>query len=143
MKMKENVLVAVVLLLACVLSRPVLADGPKVQKVTLDDAKQYSPPGHFKMTAAGLHNEAVGRSKAFGIGISVFEPGGGAESNSEGPERVYFVLEGQLTITTPDGDIVLNQFESIYRPAGAECGIINKSDKLVKMLVVGPPRPKS
>jgi glyoxylate utilization-related uncharacterized protein len=142
MGLRRTLLVGVVLLLAFVFSGQALAAGSKIQKVTLEDAKEYSPPGHFKMTAAGLHNEAVGRSKAFGVGISTFQPGGGAESSSQGPERVYFVLEGQLTITTPDGDVILNQYDSIYRPENTECGIINKSDKPVKMLVIAPPRPK-
>ena len=51
---------------------------------------------------------------------------------------IYFVLEGTLTITTPDGDITLNQFDAIYRPIGSIAGIINNSSETVKMLVIAP-----
>ncbi len=111
-------------------------------KVQEKDAKAYFPPGHFKMKAMGLHNPDVGTSKSFAMGMSIFEPGGGADSGIKPVESVYFVLEGELTVTTKEGDIILGPNDSVYRPAGVEAGIINKSDKIVKMLVIGPPRPK-
>lgn len=111
---------------------------PKVKKVTLADAESYSPAAHFKMEAQRLHNKALGTSEGFSISYSLFHPGGGAEQGSKAGESVYYVVEGQLTITTPDGDIVLNKNESIYRPAGAVAGIINNSEADVQMLVISP-----
>lgn len=113
-------------------------DAPKVKKITLSDAETYSPEAHFKMDAQKLHNKALGTSEGFGVSFSTFHPGGGADQNAKAAESVYYVVEGQLTITTPDGDITLNKNESIYRPAGAIAGIINKSDKDVQMLVIFP-----
>jgi len=115
-------------------------DTPKVKKITLEDAESYSPPAHFKMKAQRLHNKALGTSEGFSISISTFHPGGGAEQSSRAGESVYYVVEGQLTITTPDGDIILNRNESIYRPAGAVAGIINNSNADVQMLVISPAR---
>ena len=113
-------------------------EPPKVVKIRVNDAKPYSPPGHFKMDAMGLIGGIAGHAKEIALSLSIFQPGGGADQGTKPGESIYFVLEGKLTITTPKGDITLNQHEALYRPAGAIAGIINKSDKPVKMLVIFP-----
>jgi quercetin dioxygenase-like cupin family protein len=115
-------------------------DTPKAVKVSIDDAATYEAPGHFKMIARRLHNEQLGTAEGLSIGYSTFLPGGGADQGSRNSESVYYVLEGQLTITTPDGDIILNKNDSLYRPPGSVVGIINKSNANVNMLVISPAR---
>jgi glyoxylate utilization-related uncharacterized protein len=90
------------------------------------------------MDAMGLIGGMAGNAKEVAVSLSIFQPGGGADQGAKPAESIYFVLDGKLTITTPDGDITLNQYDALYRPAGAVAGIINKSNKNVKMLVIFP-----
>ena len=143
MKNKINTFFYTALIIITIISlaglNPAFAEEtPKVVKITVNDAKSYSPPGHFKMDATALVGGIAGNAKAVALNLSTFEPGGGADQGAKPGESIYFVLEGTLTITTPDGDITLNQYDAIYRPAGAVAGIINKSSKPVKMLVIFP-----
>jgi glyoxylate utilization-related uncharacterized protein len=143
MKMKKYALSYFTFILITVISMAGLnsvsaEEAPKVVKITVDDAISYSPPGHFKMDATALIGGMAGNAKAVALNLSTFKPGGGADQAAKPGESIYFVLEGTLTITTPDGDITLNQYDALYRPAGAIAGIINKSSKPVKMLVIFP-----
>ena len=113
-------------------------EAPKVVKVTFDDVTPYDAPGHFKMSANSFIGGRAGNAENLQIGLSIFEPGGGAEQSTRPVEMIYFVLEGTLTITTPDGEITLNQHDAIYRPVGSMAGIINNSGAPVKMLVIAP-----
>ena len=143
MKLRKNIVSYFAFILITVMSLTVFnsaaaEEAPKVVKITVNDAKSYSPPGHFKMDATALIGGIAGNAKAVALNLSTFKPGGGADQASKPAESIYFVLEGTLTITTPDGDIILNQYDALYRPAGSVAGIINKSSKPVKMLVIFP-----
>lgn len=138
MKPMRNVLLLIVIMSLVGLNSAIAEETPRVVKITVDDAKPYSPPGHFKMEAMGLIGGRTGNAKDVGVSLSIFQPGGGADQTAKPAESIYFVLEGELTITTPEGNIILNQYDSIYRPVGAVAGIINKSSKPVKMLVIFP-----
>lgn len=132
------VLILIVIMSMAGLNSAVSDEVPKVVKITVADAIPYSPPGHFKMDAMGLIGGVAGNAKKVAVSLSIFKPGGGADQGPKPAESIYFVLEGKLTITTPDGDITLNQYDSLYRPAGSVAGIINKSSRPVKMLVIFP-----
>ena len=67
------------------------------------------------------------------------EPGGGADwAYDDNPlEKVYFVLEGEMTITDKDGNkYVVGPMESISFPPNEGRGLKNESDKPAKMLVI-------
>ncbi len=132
------VLILIVIISLTGLHSAVAEEAPKVVKITVDDAKPYFPPGHFKMDAMALIGGIAGNAKEVAVNLSIFQPGGGADRSAKPGESIYFVLEGKLTITTPDGDITLNQYDALYRPAGSVAGITNKSSKPVKMLVIFP-----
>jgi mannose-6-phosphate isomerase-like protein (cupin superfamily) len=107
-----------------------------VKKIELKDLKSYEAPGHFGMTAMRLHGkEETGASK-FWVGLSHFLPGGGAEFAAPPGEKIYFVLDGEVTIKSPDEEIVLKPNDLIY--IGPEEGreIINRTNLPASMLVV-------
>ena len=67
------------------------------------------------------------------------EPGGGADwAYEDNPlEKVYFVLEGEMTVTDKDGNVyVIHANESISFPPNEGRGLKNESDKPAKMLVI-------
>lgn len=107
-----------------------------MKKVELKDVKPYQAPKHFNMTALKLHGkEETGASK-FWMGLSHFLPGGGAELDASPVEKIYFVLDGEVTVKSKGEKIVLKEFDSIFIGADEEREIINESNKPASMLVV-------
>jgi quercetin dioxygenase-like cupin family protein len=108
-----------------------------MKKVEIKDVKPYDAAGHFKMTAMRLHGKEESGAQKFWMGLSHFLPGGGAEMGATPTEKIYFVLKGEVTITTPDGsEIVLKKQDSIFIGPGEERAIINKTNMPASMLVV-------
>lgn len=108
-----------------------------MKKVELKDIKPYEAPGHFKMVALRLQHKETTGTKNFWVGLSHFLPGGGAEMAASDFEKVYFILSGTLTVTTPEGKVLtLEPMDSLYIPAGQKRYLINKTNSPASMLVI-------
>ena len=73
------------------------------------------------------------------VGLSHFLPGGGADESSSKAERVYVVLEGQITVTTEDGPVLLGPLDSCLIPPGETRSVQNASNRPASMLVIAVP----
>ncbi|MBW1997254.1 MAG: cupin domain-containing protein [Deltaproteobacteria bacterium] len=107
-----------------------------MKKVEIKDVKPYDAPGHFNMTALRLHGKEESGAKKFWMGLSHFLPQGGAEFGATDTEKIYFVLEGEVTIKTEKEEIVLKPWDSIYIGPNEGRAIINNTNKPASMLVV-------
>jgi glyoxylate utilization-related uncharacterized protein len=109
-----------------------------MKKIQLDKVKPYDAPGHFKMTAMRLSGKEETGAQKFWMGMSHFLPGGGAEWAYENSptEKVYFVLDGVLTVKTKTEEITIGPWEGVYLAPNEGREIINKTNKTVSMLVV-------
>ena len=107
-----------------------------MKKITLNDVEAYAAPGHFGMTALRLHGKEETGATKFWMGLSHFLPGVGAEFAGPPGEKVYFVLDGEVTIKTKTEEIVLGRNELIYIEPGEEREIINQTKQPASMLVV-------
>ena len=108
-------------------------------KRTLEELKSYSAPGHFGMAAMRIHGKEETGAEKFWMGVSTFLPGGGAEwAYEDNPlEKVYYVLEGEMTVTDKEGKkYVVRQDEAIsFKPFEGR-GLVNESNKPARMLVI-------
>ena len=107
-----------------------------MKKVELKDVKPYDAAKHFKMTALKLHGKEETGAQKFWMGLSHFLPEGGAEYDESPTEKIYFVLEGEVTVQTKTEEIVLRQWDSIYIGPDEGRSIINNTNKPASMLVV-------
>lgn len=107
-----------------------------MKKVELKDVIPYEAPKHFKMTALKLHGVEETGAKRFWMGLSHFLPQGGAEYDASPTEKIYFVLEGEVTIKTKTEEIVLGPMDSVYIGENEGREIINNTNKPASMLVV-------
>ena len=109
-----------------------------MKKVSLSEVKPYAAAGHFNMTAMRLQGTEETGIKNFWMGLSYFLPGGGAEwAYEDSPtEKVYLVLEGEITVKTKDKEITLGPMDSVYLEPNEGREILNKTNKPVTMLVV-------
>ncbi|MBR5382145.1 MAG: cupin domain-containing protein [Oscillospiraceae bacterium] len=106
-------------------------------KVTYaNEARPYQAGGHFDCRATRLHDadELDGRLI---VGLSHFLPGGGAEMKTANIELLYYIIEGEMTVTTDDGkDHVLHAGDSIRFMPGQNRASKNTGIASAKMLVV-------
>ncbi len=109
-----------------------------LQVTRFNDAKPYDAKKHFGMTAMRLQGGGVSDLEDYWVGFSTFLPGGGAEKSSAPTAKVYVVLDGEITVTTAEGDTVLGKFDSCYLPPNTERSIENKTNNAVQMLVISP-----
>lgn len=108
-----------------------------MKKISLDQVKPYAAPGHFDMTALRLSGKDETGARKFWVGLSYFLPGGGAEyAYEDSPtEKVYVVLDGELTVKTRKEEFTLGPMELLYIAPHEGREIINKTNKTVTMLV--------
>lgn len=102
------------------------------------DAKPYDAPNHWGVVGLRLQGFEPGGPTNQWIGYSQFLPGGGAGPDSTPFEKVYVVLEGEMTLEWDDQTAVLGPMDSCTVPAGQLRRIENKTNHVCKMLVVIP-----
>lgn len=109
-----------------------------LQVTRFKDAKAYDAKNHFAMNAMRLQGQGVTDLEDYWVGFSTFLPGGGAEKGSAPSAKVYVVIEGEITVTTENGETVLGKFDSCYLPPNLERSIENQTNLPVQMLVISP-----
>jgi quercetin dioxygenase-like cupin family protein len=102
----------------------------------LAEARPYDAPRHHGMSTVRLQGADASGASGFTVGLSITLPAGGAEASSSSKERVYVVLEGELTLITPQEEIVLNELDSVWIPPGAERELANRTNRPAMFLVV-------
>lgn len=102
------------------------------------DAKPYEAPNHYGVVGLRLQGfEPAGPSNQW-IGLSQFLPGGGAGPDSTPIEKVYFILDGEMTVIVDGKESTLRRYDSCTIPAGEVREIVNRTNGIVTMLVVMP-----
>jgi quercetin dioxygenase-like cupin family protein len=102
------------------------------------DAKPYEAPNHRGVVGLRLQGFEESGPKNQWVGYSQFLPGGGAGPDSTPFEKVYVVLEGEITVIVGGQEIVLKAMDSCTIPPQEVREIINRSNHVCKMLVVIP-----
>ncbi|WP_299832159.1 cupin domain-containing protein [uncultured Roseobacter sp.] len=102
------------------------------------EAEPYEAPNHWGVAGLRLQGFEEGGPENQWIGFSQFLPGGGAGPDSTPFEKVYVVLEGEMTVEIDGTETVLSAMDSCTIPPGEQRRIENKSNHICKMLVVIP-----
>ena len=102
------------------------------------DATPYEAPNHFGCHGLRLQGFEEAGPKNQWVGFSQFLPGGGAGPDSTPFEKVYVVLEGEMTIIVDGAKTVLGKMDSCTIPSGEVRKIENRTNDTCKMLVVIP-----
>jgi quercetin dioxygenase-like cupin family protein len=102
------------------------------------DAKPYDAPNHRGVTGLRLQGFEDHGPKNQWVGYSQFLPGGGAGPDSTPFEKIYVVLEGEMTVIIDGTETMLKPMDSCTIWPNEIREIINKSNHVCKMLVVLP-----
>ena len=102
------------------------------------EATPYEAPNHRGVVGLRLQGfEEEGPTNQW-VGFSQFLPGGGAGPDATPFEKVYVVLEGQMTVIIADKETVLGPMDSCTIAPAEVREIVNRSNYVCKMLVVIP-----
>ena len=104
----------------------------------LGEAKPYEAPKHFDCTALRLQGWDASAAQNFSVGLSHFLPGGGCELDATPLEKVYVVTEGEVTVSTDEGEATLGPYDSIYLAPNEARSIENRTNRPASMIVVMP-----
>ena len=107
----------------------------------LSEAKEYVAPNHRACSTLRLFGAEAGGSKALIAGVSHFLPGGGAGPDASPPEKVYYVLAGELTVIVGGKETVLRKNDSCYIGPNESREIINRTNQVCTIFVAVAPLP--
>ena len=103
-----------------------------------EDAEAYEAPNHWGVAGLRLQGfEDDGPTNQW-VGLSQFLPGGGAGPDATPFEKVYVVLEGEMTVIAGGAETTLGRYDSCTIAPNEERKIENRSNYVCKMLVVIP-----
>ena len=101
----------------------------------LSEAKPYEAPNHREYKSLRVFGAEMGGSQALIFGVSHFLPGGGAGPDASPPEKVYYVLEGELTVIVNGKETVLKKNDSCYIGPNESREIVNRSNEVCTIAV--------
>lgn len=107
------------------------------------DAQSYDAPNHWDVVGLRLQGFEEGGPTNQWVGLSQFLPGGGAGPDSTPFEKIYVVLEGEMTVIIDGAETVLGKYDSCTIAPGEVRKIENRSNLVCTMLVVIPYPPKA
>jgi len=102
------------------------------------DAQPYEAPNHRDVRGLRLQGFEEGGPKNQWVGLSQYLPGGGAGPDSTPFEKVYVVLDGEMTVIVDGEETVLGIFDSCTIPPGEVRELVNRQNTVCTMLVVIP-----
>ena len=102
------------------------------------EAQTYDAPNHFGVVGLRLQGFEPTGPKNQWVGLSQFLPGGGAGPDSTPFEKVYVVLDGEMTVIIDGAETVLRKYDSCTIPPGETRKIENRTNLVCTMLVVIP-----
>src|SRR5579872_7463977 len=92
------------------------------------DAKPYEAPNHRGVVGLRLQGFEENGPKNQWMGLSQFLPGGGAGPDATPFEKVYLVLEGEMTVIVAGKETVLRAMDSCVIPPGEVRELINRTN---------------
>ena len=112
-----------------------------MQVKRFSEAKPYEAPNHRNYSSLRLFGAEAGGPKQFVVGLSHFLPGGGAGPDASPPEKVYFVLAGELTVIAGGQETVLKANDSCFIGPNENREIINRGNEVCSIVVAIAPAP--
>lgn len=103
-----------------------------------EDAKPYDAPNHRGVVGLRLQGFEPGGPTNQWVGLSQFLPGGGAGPDSTPFEKVYIVIDGEMTVIINGEETILKKLDSCTIAAGEVRTIENRTNHICSLMVVIP-----
>ena len=99
------------------------------------DAAPYTAPRHHGVCTMRLQGHEAGFTERFWVGVSLYRPGGKADTAAVQEETIYVVLDGELVIDADGTETVLQRLDSVHFFGGEVRSIRNVSGREALLLV--------
>jgi hypothetical protein len=106
--------------------------------VRFTDAPPYDAPGHALMCMVRLQGREAGPSDTVWLGVSTIAPGGGTTLDASGVEKIYVVMDGAVTVSNGQDEVVLMRWDSCRIAPGESRQLSNRTDCEASILLVMP-----
>ncbi|MDP2780594.1 cupin domain-containing protein [Devosia sp.] len=101
-------------------------------------AQPYDAPNHRGVVGLRLQGFEPGGPENQWVGLSQFLPGGGAGPDSTPFEKIYVVLDGEMTVIVDGVETVLVKHDSCTIAPNEIRELVNQRNDVCTMLVVIP-----
>ncbi len=117
----------------------------KTKITRFSECKQYFPPKH-DVTIHGmlLQHRDTGCEAPYWVGSSYYLPGSKCEMDASPLDKIYVMLDGELTITLEDGSVeTIAKGDSIWIGPNVTREVKNNTNAVATMLVIMPYPPEA
>lgn len=104
----------------------------------LAEAPAYEAPGHDGMRMLRLQGREAGPADTLWLGLSHLLPGGGTTLDASPLEKMYVVLEGEVTVTTGNETVTLGPWDSCRIAPGEPRSLANPTNRPATILLAMP-----
>src|SRR5258708_35834948 len=101
----------------------------------LSEAKAYEARKRRACKPLRVSGAEMGVSHTLVFGISHFLPGGGAGPDASPPEKIYYVLAGELTVVAGGKETVVKQGDSCYIGPNESREIVKRGNEVCTIAV--------
>ena len=109
--------------------------------VRLDAAPAYEAPGHNLMRMLRLQGREAGASDVLWLGLSHILPGGGTTFDASPLEKMYVVLDGEVTISNGTEEVTLRPWDSCRIAPDEPRALANRTNRPATILLAMPLAP--
>ena len=109
--------------------------------VRLDAAPAYEAPGHNLMRMLRLQGRDAGASDVLWLGLSHILPGGGTTLDASPIEKMYVVLDGEVTISNGAEEVTLRPWDSCRIAPDEPRALSNRTNRPATILLAMPLAP--
>ena len=106
--------------------------------VRLTAAPAYQAPGHDNMRMLRLQGREAGPSNILWLGLSHLLPGGGTTLDASSLEKMYVVLDGEVTISNGSEEVTLQLWDSCRIAPDEPRALSNRTNRPATILLAMP-----
>ncbi|RKY50693.1 MAG: hypothetical protein DRP92_07730, partial [Candidatus Neomarinimicrobiota bacterium] len=110
--------------------------------VNLDEIESFTPPHHVNTQDKKLIDESLG-AKNFALWYGEVEIGGGVDTHSHEMEQAFYILEGEALFEIEGVEYQVKENTVVFIPPNTKHKILNIGEKMLKILIVMAPQPKT
>ncbi|NKN39055.1 cupin domain-containing protein [Agrobacterium sp. a22-2] len=102
------------------------------------EAKPYQAPEHYGMHCLRLQGKEATQTDSIWIGLSHLLPGGHTSMKDASVEKIYVVIDGEVTVETASGSVTLKFMDSCRLAPGEARALVNRTNAPASILLVMP-----
>ena len=101
-------------------------------------APAYDPPHHVDMRCLRLQGHEATPTEALWLGLSHLLPGGHTAFDASPLEKLYVVVEGEVTVVSDGGEAALGPLDSCRIAPGERRRLENRTNRSASILLAMP-----